>query len=311
MWTLLDEHDLKELLARLDTMILSISVLQGTFNLNINMAILDQLKASGQQIDPARRQEIKYLKKRIKLLKQECAEAQRRFEDLRAVRVDGGNTAFSDQVTQARFIHGLIERIEEFADEQVSASTMLEGSSGAATTSAGGSKISSGVQAGQEARLDVAGGPPIPAIHGAVMDAAATADSLPSHSSRSERFLRSPVEEMVILSTVESLRRSSLCSPSEIVPGGYSESEGHVHQPGAADIITADTEQEAPPEPECMFVIHDDGTLVTEEWRQPRAPPPRRHEVNGTGSSAGSVTSVRNSARSSRHDSSNSRSKRA
>lgn len=58
MWMLLDEHDLKELLARLDTMILSISVLQGTFNLNINMAIWDQLKASGQQIDPASRQEM-------------------------------------------------------------------------------------------------------------------------------------------------------------------------------------------------------------------------------------------------------------
>ncbi|KAL2398243.1 hypothetical protein ABEF92_003559 [Exophiala dermatitidis] len=311
MWMLLDEHDLKELLARLDTMILSISVLQGTFNLNINMAIWDQLKASGQQIDPASRQEIKYLKKHVELLKRECAEAQRKYENLRAVRVDGGSTAFSDQVAQARFIHGLIERIEEFADEQVSASTMLEESSGAATTSAGGSNISNGVRADQEARPEEVSGPPIPAIHGAVMDAAATADSLPSHSSRSERFLRSPVEERVVLPAGETLRSSSPYSPSEIGPGGYSESERHVRQPDAADIITADTEQEAPPEPECMFVIHGDGTLVTEEWRRPRAPPPRRHEANGAGSSAGSVASMRNSAGSSGDDSSNSRSKRA
>jgi hypothetical protein len=58
LWAFLDEQDLKELLARLEPLKLSLSVLQDTFNMSINIAILDELRAGGRPLDDDRRREM-------------------------------------------------------------------------------------------------------------------------------------------------------------------------------------------------------------------------------------------------------------
>lgn len=58
IWMILDEQDLKELLARLEPMKLSITILQDTFSLNLQIATLDELRNSGRQINYEQKQEM-------------------------------------------------------------------------------------------------------------------------------------------------------------------------------------------------------------------------------------------------------------
>ncbi|EXJ84224.1 hypothetical protein A1O3_04891 [Capronia epimyces CBS 606.96] len=231
LWMFMDEQDLKELLARLEPMKLSILIFSFTFNLHLQMAIMDELRRLGQAtVDKER--EIKHLKKRIKLLERECEEAQRDYEASRAVKVVNNSAAFHGQATQDQMIRALVERIEKFANEQVSASkaimTELRRGTEATTTTTGTSNTSDShtPQPGTE-------GPPSPLTQTAV-----------PRVELNEYLLRPRTGE----------QEASLGQECMVIYQGTSH------------------EQETSLEEECMFVIHDDGTLITEEWRRPRVP---------------------------------------
>ncbi|EXJ78485.1 hypothetical protein A1O1_08885 [Capronia coronata CBS 617.96] len=294
MWVILDEQDLKELLARLEPMKLSISFLQDTFSLNIQMAIWAELQASGHRIDHDRRHEIKQLKKRIKLLERECREAQRDYEALRAVKAASNNTTFHDRATQGQLIRALIERMEDFADEQVVASKAIITDSEEGTSASTATTVTSNNSSRH---------PPTPGANEiatpSVPEAISTSETLESfrlprsrrptptpgspaevstrsvHNAESLRSWSSVVAEVEAHEEVEAGPSTQLqtirTSPAEYI----GPRKTGLPYPVALhpQVVPGDTEEaghEATPQSEYMFVIHDDGNLITEEWRRPR-----------------------------------------
>lgn len=231
----------------------------------------------------------KHLKNRIKLLKRECREAQREYQALRPVQVTSNDAASHDQTTQGEAFEALVERIDGFAEEQIYAFRTiirdLTGSTGTSMTTTETGNESSEMppqpDTKQVATLsdpveEIAGerttelplrpetcklesGPSSPG--GVSLRSIRTAESVPSPKFDKARWEGNPRTHLGIrlIPREESPRRPATVPRTPLAP-----------QEDIAPTNVSGVEHTGPPRPECMFVIHDDGTIITEEWRRPR-----------------------------------------
>ncbi|KIX08521.1 uncharacterized protein Z518_03177 [Rhinocladiella mackenziei CBS 650.93] len=237
MWMICDEKDLKELLAKLEPIKLSLLVLTGIFNTRILLSKWDEDRKNGKVISHEIPGQIKELRKQIKMFTQECKDNQRYYEAIRTVKITrtGTRNSFAKQTTQEQTLLNLIERTQVLAEEQIAISkaVMKELANGTVVSSSSDAAVSpsSRVPLGQEGLEQVE-------IHPTARDISAIPTTDPPTDP--------PVPELVVIP--HSSNSQECTEANSVLPAQHEE----------------------PIEQPYMLVIHDNGKTVTEEWRRPR-----------------------------------------
>ncbi|KEF53477.1 uncharacterized protein A1O9_10452 [Exophiala aquamarina CBS 119918] len=104
MWVIVDEREMKELLASLEP-------IKSTMNLLVNLSLMMEYRKSCEA--------------RIKMLKGEAEEKQRQYEALRTVSTSDVNNTFYEETMRPQLVREIVERVHVLATDRVSASRVI------------------------------------------------------------------------------------------------------------------------------------------------------------------------------------------